>query len=221
MLLSCEVPRSPDVGTIHVLREAFDVADPQVKQAMSKPLDLLNALFPGKLRDTSIVEIVGVSVGKPLHAWYETYCRLQWAEIWSCFGSWIEQTKPELGPRIRINFELTRNMDRAEIGYAARRRETYCAHLKTFLGSNDLICIPTTPAPAPLKGSLGIDRTTCDYYPRALGLTSIAGIGRLPQVSLPLAHVDGAPIGMSLLASRGMDGFLLSVVRMVAAGFMD
>jgi len=48
-------------------------------------------------------------------------------------------------------------------------------------------------------------------------LTSIAGIGRLPQVTLPLAHVQGVPIGLSLLASHGRDAFLLGVVQMIAS----
>jgi amidase len=48
-------------------------------------------------------------------------------------------------------------------------------------------------------------------------LTSLAGIGRLPQVSMPLAEVDGLPIGLSLVAGRGQDAFLLSVAQAVAA----
>jgi amidase len=54
-----------------------------------------------------------------------------------------------------------------------------------------------------------------DYYPRALGLTAIAGLGRLPQVSLPLAECEGAPLGLSLLARHGNDPLLLSAVRQV------
>ena len=51
------------------------------------------------------------------------------------------------------------------------------------------------------------------YYPRALALTSVAGIGRLPQVSLPLATSAGIPVGLSLLAGHGRDAFLLEVVQ--------
>jgi amidase len=60
--------------------------------------------------------------------------------------------------------------------------------------------------------------TQLDYYPRALSLTSVAGIGRLPQVSLPLAESSGGiPVGLSLLAANGRDAFLLSVTKKVAA----
>ena len=76
------------------------------------------------------------------------------------------------------------------------------------------------PAPARLKGSLKVerpDKPTISYYPRTLSLTAIAGIGRLAEVSLPLAEVGGVPVGLSLLAAHGRDAFLLGVVQLVAA----
>jgi len=51
-----------------------------------------------------------------------------------------------------------------------------------------------------------------------LGLTSIAGIGRLPQVSLPIADTDGVPVGLSLLARHGQDLFLLQVAKNIDQG---
>jgi amidase len=80
--------------------------------------------------------------------------------------------------------------------------------------------MPTTPALAPLKGTIAPRgrSATGDYYPRTLSLTSLAGIGRLPQVSLPLAESSGSvPVGLSLLAANGRDAFLLGVEERVAA----
>ena len=48
-------------------------------------------------------------------------------------------------------------------------------------------------------------------------MTALAGIGRLPEVSLPLAEVGGVPVGLSLLAAHGRDAYLLGVVQLVAA----
>jgi amidase len=45
----------------------------------------------------------------------------------------------------------------------------------------------------------------------------IAGIGRLPQVTLPAGMVDGAPVGLSILARRGKDMDLLDIAA--RAGF--
>ena len=127
-------------------------------------------------------------------------------------------TSPQFGPTTKMNFDHVRNFDRKAAVGAIHRREIYYRRLGRFLGPHDLLCMPTTPAVAPRKGTLGVDRTAGDYYPRALALTSIASIGRLPQVTLPLGQVeDGAPIGLSLLAAQGMDAFLLAVAGMLVS----
>jgi amidase len=160
------------------------------------------------------------SEGTGLEIWHDTYGVLQWAEIQSCLGAWIESTKPAFGPEASQNFDLVKSLDRRRVKPAAQRREEYFRRLKSFLGPKDLLCMPTTPALAPLKGTIAPRgrSATGDYYPRTLSLTSLAGIGRLPQVSLPLAESTGSvPVGLSLLAANGRDAFLLSVVERVAA----
>jgi amidase len=95
-------------------------------------------------------------------------------------------------------------------------REHYYRRLNSALASGDLLCIPTAPTVAPLKGSKAYDRSS-DYYWRALSLTSIAGVARLPQVSMPLARVNGAPIGLSFVAARDRDLDLLAAAKLHAA----
>ena len=67
---------------------------------------------------------------------------------------------------------------------------------------------------APLKGTIGSNRNS-DYYRRTLALNAIAGIGRLPQVSMPLAIAQSAPIGLSLVGAHGEDMFLLELVNAI------
>ena len=156
-----------------------------------------------------------------LQTWHDTYGVLQWAEIESCLGAWVEATKPAFGPEAAQNFDLLKSLDRRRVRPAAQRREEYFRRLRAFLGPNDLLCMPTTPALAPLKGTVaprGHASAGGDYYSGALSLTSVAGIGRLPQVSLPVAESSGGvPVGLSLLAAKGRDAFLLSVVKRVTA----
>jgi amidase len=215
VLLSCQIPSPETAGTVHLLREALDLCDREVGEALVEPLRLVRELYGDKVRETSLREIEGEASDTGLTTWYDTFCTLQWAEIWSSLGSWIEAVKPAFGPRTKNNFELTRSLDRREIGPASRRREDYCRRLAAFLGPHDLLCLPTTPALAPIKGTLGdearTDRSQATYYPRTLSLTAIAGIGRLPQVTLPLGNAGGVPIGLSLLAGHGRDAFLLGV----------
>jgi amidase len=110
-----------------------------------------------------------------------------------------------------------KQLDRCRLPQALQRREQFFQSLHEFLGPNDLLCIPTSPAIAPRKGDPPRRSSSgTSYYPRTLSLKSVAGMCRLPQVSLPVAEVDGAPIGLSLLARHGRDSFLLQVAKSVS-----
>jgi amidase len=94
------------------------------------------------------------------------------------------------------------------------RRERYCRLLNNALRDGDVLCLPSAPTVAPLKGSQAYDRNS-NYYRHTLKLTAIAGVARLPQISMPLANVSGVPIGVSLAASYGADRYLLRMVKRV------
>ena len=216
-------PTSQEAGpprAIHLIREAFALAEPEVQKVHQRSIEGLRSQFGSVVRDTSLGEIVGQSSKLNFDALLETYCYLQWSEIECSLGGWIADSKPKFGPVTTKNFELVQNFDRKLLPGVIARRETFYRALRKFLGPRDLLCIPTSPSPAPIKGSLGLDQRTGNYYRNALSLTSVAGLGRLPQVSMPLAEVavDGgtAPIGLSLLGSFGEDLFLLETVKSIA-----
>jgi amidase len=217
-------PTSQESGpprTIHLIREAFALAEPEVQKVHQRSIEGLRSQFGSVVRETSLGEVVGQSSKLNFDALLETYCYLQWSEIECSLGGWIADSKPRFGPVTTKNFELVQNFDRKLLPGIVARRETFYRALRKFLGPRDLLCIPTSPSPAPIKASLGLDQRTGNYYRNALSLTSVAGLGRLPQVSMPLAEVpvDGgtAPIGLSLLGSFGEDLFLLETVKSIAA----
>lgn len=218
VLLACETLPGEVPGRVHLIREAFTLADPDIQEALKAPVQRFRSLFGQRIRETSLREIDGEVEETSCQTWYDTFRVLQWAEIESCLGAWIAGTKPAFGPISAGSFDLVKNLDRRQVSRAVQRREKYYRRLKTFLGPTDLLCLPTAPALAPLKGSkIRRDRAESAYYPRALSLTSVAGLGRLPQVSLPLAECAGVPVGVSLLAAYGQDAFLLGVAQSVAA----
>ena len=219
LVLAAAAPASlSKPGTIHLIREAFALADAAVQEALSKPVRELREMFGDAVRESSLEELVSDKAAHSLETWADTFCIIQWAEVQSCLGAWIADAKPEFGPGIAESFQLANQLDRRRVAEALQRREEYCRSLQQFLGPNDLLCIPTTPALAPRKGDPPRRSSSgSGYYPRTLSLTSVAGIGRLPQVSLPLANADGVPIGLSLLARHGQDAFLLEVVKSVGS----
>jgi amidase len=202
---------------IHVIREAFALADTNVQEALAEPIRRLREMFGGAARDSSLHGLVAFPAGDTFSKWVDTFCVIQWAEVKSCLGAWIANAKPEFGREIAASFHLVDQLDHARVAEAIQLREHYFQSLNHSLGPDDLLCIPTTPTLAPRKGDPPLRSSSGGgYYPRTLSLTSVAGIGRLPQVSLPAAEADGVPIGLSLLAKHGQDSFLLEVAKRIA-----
>jgi amidase len=222
LVLLADASVSPNrTTTIHFIREAFALADAEVQEAFSEPTRLLCEVFCGAARETSLQELVPDEAGHSFGTWAETFCMIQWAEIQSCLGAWIANAEPEFGPEIAASFQLVKELDRRCLAEAIQRREQYCRSLHESIASDDLLCIPTTPALAPRKGDPPARSSGgSGYYPRTLALTSVAGMGRLPQVSLPIADSDGIPVGLSLLARRGQDVLLLKMAKSLAAETM-
>lgn len=107
--------------------------------------------------------------------------------------------------------EFVKKIDRTRVNESIGLRELYARQLNGALAGGDLLCLPTAPTVAPLKGSNSYDRSS-DYYRLTLSLNAIAAVGRLPQVTMPVGQVDGVPIGLSFLMGRGNDLQLLKNV---------
>jgi amidase len=217
VLLAAAPVSSNKPATIHLIREAFDLADADVQESLSEPLLQLREIFGDAVHESSLHELVGNDAGHTFAAWVDSFCVIQWAEIESCLGAWIANATPEFGPEIAASFQLMKQLDRCRVAEALKRREQYFQRLHEFLGPNDLLCIPTTPTLPPRKGDPPRRSSSgSGYYPRTLSLTSVAGMGRLPQVSVPIASAGGIPVGLSLLARHGQDSFLLQVAKNVS-----
>jgi amidase len=208
-------PADSALGTIHLLIDAFDLSDADVKHALEPAINSIRQLFGDKVRDTSLTELCGNGEVADLTKWLNTYRILQGCEAWSSLGAWVEDAKPAFGPATAAGFKFINSLDRIHIGEFVRRRELYCRRLGRVLGERDIICFPTTPTIAPLKGARCYDRGS-DYYQRTLAVTAIAGVGRLPQISMPLGRTPAAPIGLSLVGAQGEDLYLLETAEFIA-----
>ena len=94
-------------------------------------------------------------------------------------------------------------------------RQEARGRLRHLLPVDTILCMPTTPFPAPLRGQpLSVldplrDRITC--------LCAHGGLAGHPQVSIPGATVNGAPVGLSILGARGADTALVAVAKALEA----
>jgi amidase len=152
-----------------------------------------------------------------LGEWFETFRIVQAASIWSNHGDWITRTRPRFGPGIKERFEWAARLDPGAVAAAQDRHREIRARLDAVIGADDVLCLPTSPRVAPLKHT-PVDDIEVRFRHQAMHLLCIAGLGGLPQVSLPLAELDGLPLGLSLVGPRGSDFRLLALTRALGPG---
>ena len=145
-----------------------------------------------------------------LDAWFEVFRVVQGSEIWANRKQWIEEVQPTFGPGIRERLEWAATIDAEAISRARAQHAEIKSYLAELLGPNDVLCLPTSPRVAPCKG-MDTNKLEIEYRAQAMCLLCIAGLGGLPQISLPLATQDKLPLGLSLIGAPGSDMSLLAL----------
>jgi amidase len=149
-----------------------------------------------------------------LQEWMEVFRVIQAFEIWTHHGPWIQEVQPTFGPGIRERFAWAATVTPAQAAAARHKRAQIMARLQGLIAADAVLCLPTSPRIAPFKNT-GADLIEVTYRQQAMCLLCIAGLGGLPQVSLPLARLDGLPLGLSLVGTRGADTALLELARVL------
>ncbi|KNZ32892.1 MAG: amidase [Methylibium sp. NZG] len=151
-------------------------------------------------------------------AMYWNFRYLQGCEAWRTHGAMIERHAPPLGPGVAERFAFGRAVTDAQVADATAFRARFTAHLDATLGADGVLLLPTMPDIAPLTSAT--DSALEDYRNRAIRLLCAAGLAGTPQLSLPLAGRDGAPMGLSLLGPRGSDRSLVALAEHLARSGM-
>ncbi|MBU8538282.1 amidase [Falsiroseomonas tokyonensis] len=146
---------------------------------------------------------------------YENFRAAQAEEAWASLGSWVEAIKPAFGPGVAERFAAAKATAPAVAAAARAFREVFRQRMRALLAGGGVLIYPTSPVAAP---RLDIDAEAQQAVrERTMGVTAIAGLAGLCEVTLPAAKVDGVPVGLSLAAAPGRDRALLAVAERVAA----
>ena len=147
--------------------------------------------------------------------WQHIYRTMQGREAWREHGAWIEGRKPELNPAATVRFAAARDVTEAQYQDARALRLAAMQRVHAILGKDRVIVLPTMPGIAPLAAAS--EEAFEAFRWRAIPLTAIAGLAGAPQISLPVATVDGCPLGLSLIAPPGRDRALIALAARVLA----
>ncbi|GBF97640.1 amidase [Raphidocelis subcapitata] len=202
-----------------VAEDAFELALPETSAAIYQRLSgpafegVVAAL--GRPADVKIGEVEGAPDLAGLKAWMGVFRITQGWEVWRCHGEWLRAANPQLGPGIKDRFEWASTITQEQWAAADAQRKKIRDHMTALLGADGVLALPTAPGPAVPRGMPGAELE--DWRTRLLSLTCVAGLSGLPQVNIPLARVDGLPVGLSLIGPAGSDEALMALAERVAA----
>ncbi|MEC9433625.1 MAG: amidase family protein [Pseudomonadota bacterium] len=136
---------------------------------------------------------------------------LQLSEAWQTFGPWVEAETPRFSYLVARTLLVASGVTAAERAAAALVRDQVRGRLARLTAGGAVLCLPTTPDPAPKRGLplSGQDRAR----DRINTLCAHGGLAGHPQVNLPLGEVGGAPVGLSIIGARGEDMKLAAIAR--------
>jgi len=186
-----------------IATDAFGLADPAVAAALQPMVHRLAALLGHS------AERILAPPG--LTAWQGAQRVLQSSQSLQTFAPWLDRQNPRLAFNVARGLVLASQITDADRTRSALIRLEARARMRHLLQPGTVICLPTTPFPAPLRGlplsTLNVlrERMSC--------LTSHGGLTGVPQVNLPGATVDGTPVGLSIIGAPGTDLELLAIAR--------
>jgi amidase len=190
-----------------IASDAFAFADPDTAAALEPMVARLRELI-GEARED-------IMAPPGLASWARAQRTLQPFEAWQTFQDWIERANP------RFQFSVARNLlqgaaiPAAERAWASLVRDEARGRMRQLLPPGTILCLPTTPFPAPPRGQ---PLSATDALRNRINcLCAQGGLTGVPQVNLPGAAVDGLPVGLSIIGPRGGDASLVAVARALAA----
>ena len=183
-----------------IAEDAFAFVGAEINEALAGAVSRLKAALPDHRQ-------IEVYTGDP-SAWSGIFRILQGDEIRRRHSAWIDAHNPNFGPGIAERFRWARTIDPAEVERMRPQREDVARHMDALLGDDAVLCLPTAPGIAPKLKTPAAELEV--FRGRAFALLSIAGLARLPQLSLPLGTLADCPLGVSLIAPRGCDQGLLN-----------
>ncbi|WP_244622636.1 amidase [Microvirga brassicacearum] len=203
VLLGADGNALPEKPRLLRASDAFALLDRPVRDSLAPAVRQIEAIL-GKADETDVA-----TEGFTVLYWTMRY--IQGREAWTVDGPMIERLKPPMGPGVADRFEFSRNVTDQQVMESQTIRSRFRERLAALLGNDGVLILPSMPDIAPLLTDS--DEALNDYRNKALNLQCLSVLSGLPQVSIPLASREGAPLGLSLLGPAGSD---LSLVHLAA-----
>ena len=200
VLFQSDIPASVPTRLI-IAEDAFETADGAVTAALQPAVEAAKSIIGA---DTTLrLSSVGLA------QWSVQQQVLQSREAWVTAKDWIAQVNPRFNFWVAERYIFGRSVTDDEVETAQVARQEVIQRMDEVTQGGGVVCLPTSPGPAPLLGQSLAERR--DVLSRIVSLTCMGGTTGRPQISVPVADVNGLPVGLSFLGERGSDELLISL----------
>jgi amidase len=203
-----------EIERIVLAEDIFVHSEASADQTLWRMLEKLKRDLP-KIEHRTIA-------GEEIAEWRDAFRIIQGYEIQDSLLPFIKAHSHEvnLGPGVKERFEAAGKITTEETEEARRARARVAAHLRATVELGTVIVLPTTPT-LPPERDIPDGASFADFRTRTLGSTCLAGLGGLPQISIPAGEAAGCPVGLSFIAWRGGDEVLLDLAVKLAPLLAD
>jgi amidase len=212
------VSKSPDVmlqvGEALLPADQFTLDTKQLTLALPEDLwararpeftDILEPIYQKISSFFSATDSASLSNNELLD-WQNAFRIAQGFEAWQSHGDWINLVQPNFGPGIKERFQWASTINQSEATVAKVSMLSNVKKIHTYL-NHSVICMPTVSYLAPRKGQASSEQDRTN----ALCLLSLSSMSGVPQITMPLANIDGKALGLSLMSQRYSDKQLLKL----------
>ena len=193
------------IRSLLIADDAFEQADEPVADLLRDAL----AAMAGVLPKPQHTRIASGGQDRTLDYWRDAVRIIQAYEIWQVYGRFVEEKHPRFGPGVAERMQAASKITKAEADTARKVHAAARDHIRTQISPGTVVALPSAPCIAPKIDTPAAELDS--YRTRVMRLTCIAGLGGLPQVSIPAGTVEGCPAGLSLIGWAGGDEALLDL----------
>ena len=186
-----------------VAEDAFEVADEAVVDVLQKPIETVGNRIGNVEKDRLSPN--------GFDEWRQIQQTLQSREAWETVCDWVDRCNPRFAYDVAMRLAGAAEITDEIVSAMCAQRDAVRAHMAEILTPGTVICLPTTPFPAP---EAGLPQSQMwERRQRIITLTCLGGMLGAPQINLPLAELNGLPVGLSFLGLPGSDELLAGFAR--------
>ena len=138
----------------------------------------------------------------------EAFRIIQAREVWQTFGTWIEKSKPDLGPGVKERMDMAKNILAADKDIQISYKNKVATALKETTPPGTVLLLPVT---ASLPVDINTDPDILNTYrAKTLSLICLASLSGLPQISIPVTRSKGIPVSLGVIGWAGGDEELIT-----------